>query len=163
MKKTAFGLLLVALVTVVACSKLDQDHGGAGDPGVAGCGAPKTIYVVASASAASVPSSPDHVCFANGVIKWQFASGTTGWVFPANGIAFKTATPYPGCTSYPDPSSASFPITCSGPKQNGAEFHCNKNGPPDKGACYSYTVTVAPAPGNPASAPPPLDPWIQSD
>ena len=83
------------------------------------------------------------------------------YVFPDIGIVFKpNPTPYQGCIANPPSPDLSF-HNCT-PKQGGSEFHCNKGGPKDTGACYSYTVTVLPTLPN-APIPPPLDPWIISD
>jgi hypothetical protein len=125
----------------------------------------KTIEVVVSANVISVPESTANVPAGQpGVVKWKFASGTSGYRFPAAsstapGIVFKrsAAAPPQGCMNAPDPATIFH--NCDA-KQGGSEFHCNAK-KSNAGDCYAYTVTVVPA-NSGAPVPPPLDPWIRS-
>ena len=156
-RKTIYALLLLALLALGAWWFLRPESGVR----PAACGSPKTILVHVVGGVISVPESPAHVCFGNGVVKWAFAGDSSGYVFPDNGIVFKPNPKlYEGCIANPPSPDRSF-HNCT-PKQGGSEFHCNKGGPKDTGACYSYTVTVLPTLPN-APIPPPLDPWIISD
>lgn len=99
-----------------------------------------------------------------GVIKWVFASSSTGYIFPdsstsAPGIVFKIASAPPGCAATPDPGTVFH--NC-GSKANGTRYQCNvKQG--NAGNCFAYTVTVVPATGSIAPAVPSLDPWVRQE
>lgn len=109
--------------------------------------------------AASVPAGKP------GVIKWTFAKGTSGYVFPgaasapAPGIVFKlsSAAPPQGCANAPDPNDVMHNCKASA---DGSEFQCNAK-KMTAGDCCAYTVTVVPKDPS-APAPTPLDPWIRS-
>jgi hypothetical protein len=131
----------------------------------------KDITVDVQNNVIVVPDSPASVPAGRpGVIKWALsASAAAGYVFPdrgasAPGIVFapKAASAPSGCTATPNPADPPPAFHNCDAKRQGAEFHCNA-GPGVKGSCYSYTVTLTPAPASSAPALTPLDPWVKNE
>ncbi len=105
-----------------------------------------------------------------GVIKWSLsASASAAYAFPdknaaAPGIAFapKAASAPTACSGKINPTGSSPAFHNCDAKQQGAAFHCNAL-PGKAGDCYSYTVTLVPAPASSAPALTPLDPWVKNE
>jgi len=154
MKKSKL-LSCLALATLASGSLLAPPPSNGQSPA-----SDKTIQVLVQGGVIRVPDDPARVLASNGVVKWVFGTGTSGYVFPNNGITFEYPPPTPlpaGCASAPDPAKV---FHGCGPRLNGSTFQCSRGGHA-VGACFKYSVKLQPLPGSPSV--PDKDPWIMNE